>query len=1556
MQFKNHIPFSMLLLLSLFGYNSTTGTEQAEANTSSGQNQTMATSNSKIPEQGDIEFRIVERPNFGFHFKDEPKGLPSGLDSSARITTIDGQQTKGLTLTKVKELTRGPIGSQVKFELVSIHGHHLTVILERKATQAAAQAWNGQSLHALRSALDLLDTYDADDLPRDYLHAAHSAGSAGLEPLSTGAFTASVGLSTQWFDKDSTTATVTLMDAAQHYDRVGRFSQADEAISRAVTAISQLKTIGFFYQGIVLHFAKFLQDTERYQDAEAVFKKLVETAETSTSAPQFIYRAYANLLVLQNRTAEAELLQERILKLPKEICTDRDLELAADFYATYGKADKAKALYTELISSNDKNGIEKLSPNAKVYFIRTSYKLASLQEDAKEYDKAIKTLQKVLDYYNEKRSIDQQNDLERLPGDSKTASEIERKLGASLFKKGETDAAVAHQEAAVKRIEKALGLTSGYLRAPLLELASSYQTMGKAAEAEKARARTQALDALPETETEEMIERRNRKVMLSAYKSIQAKDIATSRSATPMLLQAYDDACASTNSESRHRQFINALTYFTSLYIDQNNYEEANKLSEQIRIATNKNGEAQAVVLALLTERAIFAEQLKLNKDECWSELEKALEEARIADPHGSSRTNMPVAPGVDSSVPTTPASGENLRRWAMAYSFNGDYKRAASLLERAYSLCQSGDHLSEDNSSNTSPALLGDLAINHLNLGDSAKTKTYLAKLLSGSQNLGAPTVLKIALLAKTYLNQGQIKESENLLNEAINKVTCSNNSNRSNNSNAHVKVFVPGLYQWKLAELQIQNNRLEQQLLNAALAQYKTAPPTKLLVISADNNYSRGAYLDAARQYVQAQKYYDLMHVQLDPSTADLKQQLLTKALIAADKSKDLPEIEMLEILSKLAESLTANKRQEAAKLYERAMLLLPPESKERATLAMRLAQLSVGNPEKTDEYLSKQQQAAELAEASGNYYAYEIWRQKAITELRAKQTDKALASLGRAIQLYKNLTKHQETFRTLLTNRENTAVAELVKLKLSSQAERLIKEAAEATKAVYGPNSDEAAISLIELANFYAAEGQSDKAIAIAENTLNIYLHNEAQLPLNSTSDIHEAIRRLYDTADLIAEKHQAQKAIDLVTKLLSIQNKNLPPKNAQIGLTLMELGRLYRKAGKLDKAEPLYKKAIEIKQELYGNGRMSRYEIGEYADVLRQLGKNEDADRVSTLPTVHESGTEMSLKLIKLQGDERRLEMRREYEQAQILLEQAYELAKSESPCGSSAMRALEQLAQFHVRQKHYDKAEEAYKKLIEIFALDVSTSNRQRTTTMFALAKLYVMTDKKKDAAEMLRQAKKFDPKIRYERCSVRDLIAYAELELDLGQTQEATKDLEAAETLLAKAPAESPRNRSELQTMAALWRKLGRNDKADIAQSKADELRKKEELERPSPWQRREQMRQAKSPTAIDPIWEKMLGPYMADMERRIFRAWQPARSADGAKIIVRFDVIQNGEVRNLRITGSSGNAEADKKALEAITNAAPFRPLHSGAKPVESFEFNFNNQGRGSDGGVKRL
>jgi hypothetical protein len=1504
------------------------GTEQQFVNSTYRTDQAMASSNNNDPEQGDIEFRIAERPNFGFYF-DERNHLPPDIDSLGRITTIDHRQTKGMLLAEVQKLARGPAGSKVKFGLVSIHGHQATIILERKIQIASSHQWSTKSKVAIKSALDALDLYDSDELPNDYLRAAYAAETAGLEPLSTGAFNASVSLCSQWFDENSTTAIVTLMSAAQHYDLVGRFGQAEEAISKAVSAVSRLGSSGHFYQRTLFRFAKFLQDTERYSDAEKVLKKLTEVAEKSSSTPQLAYRSYANLLVQQNRIDEAELLQEKILEIQKERLTDTDLELVADFYAFNGKQDKALEIHTELINGKGKNDIENLSPNARVIFIRNSYKLANLQEKAKDYDKAIKTLQKVLNYYNEKLSTDQQNDLERLPGDSKTASDIERKLGEIIFKTGDANTAASYQEAAIKKLERALGGNSGYLHHPLIELANSYQASGKSKESEQAKARAQGLDPLPKIENVEAIEIRNRKAIITAYKSIHAKDFDTASSASSTIINAYAEACANTTTERQRCQFIHCLTYFASLYIDQGNFEQAKKLIEEITGQAKKNGEAVPSMLSLMTDKAIFAKQLKFDEEDCWHELESSL---AIAS-QDSMRTNKLQNLSPNPAEQNDQSIGEALRRWAMAYSFSSDYKRAKIILQRAVrKLAVAPDYSSVESSSSSSsaytpPVLLADLAIADANLGDSAKAKSSLKKLMSSNQNLGVATALKIALLATTYSKLGQTNESENLLNEAIRSGVYLNRSDSRTN------VCVPGLFQWKLAELQLADRSLVQANINAALAQYRSAPPLKLLVMSADTNFARGQFKAAAHQYVLAQKYYNQMHIQFDPGMTDQKVQLLVKALEAADKSKELPDNELLEILTNLGDSLVIDKRHEAVKIYERAIALLPPDSKEKASLAMKLAQLSHGSQGKSDDFHSKMKVAAEIAEQSGNDFAYQMWLAQAITELRAKQTDNGLVSIGQALRLYKNLTKKKNIFHPLFAYQENTILFELVRLRLTSEAEHLVKEAIEAASKLYGANSDEAAISLIELANLYAAEGQCEKAITVANDVVNIYSLNGAQLPLDSRSSRHEAIYRLYEAAKRIAGKHEEQKAIDLLTKLLAVQIEKLPENNAQIAYTNFELGALYKTFGELNKAEPFYKKTFEIFQELFGQGRMSSYYRGEYTEILRRNGKNNEAESLTTYAAGSTSKLEISAKINQLQSNARRKEMEGQADQALALLEQVYELGTLESPYGSSALRALEELAKMHANHKQYDQAVKRYTQILEILKLDVSTTPRMRTRTMLELAKIYAITGRINQASETLRDARRFDPNIRYERSSPRDLLVYAKIEIDLGQPTEAAKDLEAAELIIARLADDKQRHRHELQSIANLWRRLGNPERSNFVPSQADELKEKLEPHSPSH------------------------GVYMGDVQKRIIRAWLPSSAAAGLTMIAQFKVGRNGEMSGLYLSHSSGVEEEDQKALQAIKNASPFRPLPSDFKDLETFEFTFSNQrGPSTDGMIRRL
>lgn len=96
-------------------------------------------------------------------------------------------------------------------------------------------------------------------------------------------------------------------------------------------------------------------------------------------------------------------------------------------------------------------------------------------------------------------------------------------------------------------------------------------------------------------------------------------------------------------------------------------------------------------------------------------------------------------------------------------------------------------------------------------------------------------------------------------------------------------------------------------------------------------------------------------------------------------------------------------------------------------------------------------------------------------------------------------------------------------------------------------------------------------------------------------------------------------------------------------------------------------------------------------------------------------------------------------------------------------------------------------------------------------------------------------------------------------------------------------------------------------------------------------------------------------GPYMADLQRRIKRAWFPPKGNESKRVVVVFKVHTGGELSNLRIDRSSGLAIADQAALKAVENAAPFRPLPAGAPADVDIQFTFDYNVFGG-GGVGRM
>lgn len=76
---------------------------------------------------------------------------------------------------------------------------------------------------------------------------------------------------------------------------------------------------------------------------------------------------------------------------------------------------------------------------------------------------------------------------------------------------------------------------------------------------------------------------------------------------------------------------------------------------------------------------------------------------------------------------------------------------------------------------------------------------------------------------------------------------------------------------------------------------------------------------------------------------------------------------------------------------------------------------------------------------------------------------------------------------------------------------------------------------------------------------------------------------------------------------------------------------------------------------------------------------------------------------------------------------------------------------------------------------------------------------------------------------------------------------------------------------------------------------------------------------------------------YAVDLQRKLSASWQQSLgqvSGDAAKpATVRFTIMQNGAIRDIRVVGTSGNRSVDYSAHRAVLGIDPFRPLPGGLR-----------------------
>jgi TonB family protein len=83
--------------------------------------------------------------------------------------------------------------------------------------------------------------------------------------------------------------------------------------------------------------------------------------------------------------------------------------------------------------------------------------------------------------------------------------------------------------------------------------------------------------------------------------------------------------------------------------------------------------------------------------------------------------------------------------------------------------------------------------------------------------------------------------------------------------------------------------------------------------------------------------------------------------------------------------------------------------------------------------------------------------------------------------------------------------------------------------------------------------------------------------------------------------------------------------------------------------------------------------------------------------------------------------------------------------------------------------------------------------------------------------------------------------------------------------------------------------------------------------------------------------------PYMATMKKTIQAKWVSPKGFDQKKVVAVFSILRDGRITEAELIESSGSAEIDKSAMQALKDASPLAPLPKGAPKHVQIRYQFD-------------
>jgi len=466
---------------------------------------------------------------------------------------------------------------------------------------------------------------------------------------------------------------------------------------------------------------------------------------------------------------------------------------------------------------------------------------------------------------------------------------------------------------------------------------------------------------------------------------------------------------------------------------------------------------------------------------------------------------------------------------------------------------------------------------------------------------------------------------------------------------------------------------------------------------------------------------------------------------------------------------------------------------------------------------------------------------------------------------------------------------------------QAEPLYKRCLRISEKIKGPNHPDVAISLKNLGQLYWEQGKYEESEALINRAMQI---DEKALGPNDrqVANLANSLATLYASQGRYAESERLYK------RALQIWGQSNNPDLASV---VNNLAQLYYKQGKYDQAEPLYKRALQIFEKTSGfNSSGVATALHNLAQLYRKQGKSDWAE---------------SMYKRSLQIEERTF-----------------------GPEHPDVAPTLDSLAELYREQGKFAEAEPLYKRALQIREKHLGPNHPDLATSLNNLALLYVALGKNAQAEPLYERALAIDKKARGANSpeTAKTLNNLGELYKKRGRYAEAEPLYKQALSI-----AENSLGRDHLDTAeyaanyAELLRKMNRPGEAQqleshyqIASSSGNYAENSAQSGTPA-------KERAPEPAATEQS-EPDYGDYMEAVQRRIKDAWQPPPLGQSLTTVVHFAIARDGKVAGASVSKSSGNAEADRSALNALKTVS-LDPLPAGSPSSVDVDFTFDFKGR---------